>query len=685
MLSFLEGYVRRLDPVVWKTSIILLAAVSGVAVLLTRILGLGPRVMGDELTYSTYSRLLPISDSPVPNYLYLWLFSSTNFCGAEFYSCARLINVGFVVFGAFMLYLIARKLLGFGVSLFLAFASIVGPTSMYAAHFMPDAIFFSASIFFVWLLMTMTESRPSLWTFVLLGLVVGVVSLIKPHGLFLLAPIPAIAVLYSNGTWGRFRAALVAAALSTLGALLVKLGVGFIVAGQTGVALFRSAYGALVPAVQASDQAGPGGEVYFFNLLSEFESLILAAAVLFLVPIAATFLGIRGSQPGDTGPNRRISLTLVVLQIAFLVPVAVFVSQLMSIDSSQALRTQLRYFEFLFLLYPIAALSYLESRYRRTSIPVWIVVTAIAFLSFVWWLEYSDKFLHVYSDATFLPMLARFENWGTPVVLLAFTAALIFGIKKDWAIRVWAFGFLPILVFISVPAMYFDDSIRPDHKPSHLVAAEFTLGTLGADEIKQLIIIGDNRQELDAARFVIGDPSVKRRVVGDPGTFFLESLPENYGWVLVLGQQSLRGYPLQVFEGKGFHLARRDSGNISFFNVEEPGRAIIDFLNIEDLGSLGAWTVADVAAIGLLDSPLAGSRIRIRLEAPRDLLGKEITFRLGSESIAVPVEVVGEPFLVDLGYDNPDFARELFIELPPGSTKTGQYGGLNLTYLELLK
>jgi phosphoglycerol transferase len=684
MLSLLKSHVRRFESVTTKAVVALLGLVFALAILITRVSGLGPRVMGDELTYSTYSRLLPISDSPVPNYLYLWIFSSTNFCGTEFYTCARLLNIWFVVLTALFVFLIARKILGYGPSLFLALASIAGPTSMYAAHFMPDSMFVAASVFFVWLLLRLTESKPSLRTLFALGLAVGVISLIKPHGLFLLASIPAVSTLFANSFRDRVRVAFIATVLSGAGAFLVKLGVGFIVAGQNGLVLFRSAYGTFVPAVQASGESAETDSVDFLqNLFGQFETLILALAVLFLVPIAATLSQVRKLEDGSENGIRRLSLTLAVLQVAFLVPVAVFVAQLIPIDPSQSFRAQLRYFEFLLLLYPIAALGFLKSKHRKNSILGWIALTAVAVLGVFWWLKYEQEFVHVYSDATYLPMLARAGEWGTPVALFALTLALIFGINRDWAIRGWAYGLLPVMVLISVPAMYFDESIRSDTKPAHVVAAEFTVGTLGPEDLNQLIVVGGNRQEADAARFIIGNPNVKRKVVDDLGAFFVESLPIKFGWVLVLGQQSMRGYPLQVYEGNGFHLLRRDSGNISFFNLKEPGRAVIDFLNIEDLGSLGAWTIGDLSAVRLLDSPLSGSRIKIRLEATRGLLGSEIVFRLGGESISVPVEVTGEPFLVDLGFDNPDFARELFIELPPGSTEVGQQAGLNLTYLEL--
>ena len=52
--------------------------------LLIRNAGLYPSVFADEYTYSKLSRLLPLSESSIPGYLYLKLYSVTNSCGDGF-------------------------------------------------------------------------------------------------------------------------------------------------------------------------------------------------------------------------------------------------------------------------------------------------------------------------------------------------------------------------------------------------------------------------------------------------------------------------------------------------------------------------------------------------------------------------------------------------------------------------
>lgn len=681
-ISRMNDAVKTTHPITLKLFALGTVGLIGTLILLTRVLGLGPRVMGDELTYSNFSRLLPISESPVPNYLYLWVFSSTNVCGTEFYSCARLLNVFFVIVTSAFVFLIARRFLSFGASLFLAAMALVGPVSMYSAHFMPDSMFFAFSTAFIWLLIRLSSTELGLRQYLLIGISIGVVSLVKPHGLFLLAALPALVFFYPGSIRDRMQRFITSFIVSTSAALFVKLGIGFIVAGGKGLALFRRAYGDFVPVVQGQlEDQDTSQLVTATSLPDTIQNLVLAVFVFFLVPVFATLIAAISSKGKKLNELQRLSIVLMALLVTFVAVVAVFSFQLGSIDSSQALRVQLRYFEFLLILFPVAALAHSKVPHKGTSWLGALASISIAGLSLVWWFDYSKNYLHVYSDATILPMLVRFHEVGTPIALLAFSLAVLWGIKRDWAIKGWVFGLFPLVVLISIPAMYFDSSIRSEVKPAHVVAAEFTAGTLSVSELDELVVVGASRQQVEATRFIIGNPNVRKRVVNQPSEFSIDSLPPRISWVLFLGEESASSSSIQLFEGRGFQLIARDHGKSTFFDLENPGGVVLEFLGFEDRGPRGAWTQGQLSVIVLMEPPLPGKSIDIAFLATPDLIGKTVVFSLGEEEIQVPIEAAGQTIEIVLNFQNELGYRDLAVFVPESEPRPGTSSGLRFLYL----
>lgn len=203
----------------------------------TRIWGVLPKILGDELIYSTNARHLALADSSVPNYLFNLVFGMTNTCGYGFYTCGKVINMLFLVGFAVFIYLAARLLVEPGMALFVDFLALVGPISAYASYFTPDMMFyFGASIVIYASLRTSDGTALGRWA--LIGLGLGLVTLIKPHALFMIPPILAYVIFLG------IKAGKAAAGKSVLSALVfgaavfaTKFAIGFMFAGQK---VFRS-------------------------------------------------------------------------------------------------------------------------------------------------------------------------------------------------------------------------------------------------------------------------------------------------------------------------------------------------------------------------------------------------------------------------------------------------------------
>ena len=172
--------------------------------LTARIVGVQVSVLADEYLYLLDAHYNGLADAKYPNYLFQLFFSSTKMCGAEFYSCARSINAFFVIFGAVFVYLLAKQIGRTKWLGALAGASaILGSYGTYTAYFMPEAIFNGLIMVFFWALFRFGKSE-SLWVLGAIGTTLGIASLAKPHGLFVVPAILVFLVLWTRATRGKW-------------------------------------------------------------------------------------------------------------------------------------------------------------------------------------------------------------------------------------------------------------------------------------------------------------------------------------------------------------------------------------------------------------------------------------------------------------------------------------------------
>jgi phosphoglycerol transferase len=207
--------------------------------LTVRIVGVQVSVLADEYLYLIDAHYNGLSEAKYPNYLFQWIYSSTKLCGTEFYSCARSINALFVALGAIFIYLLAKHI---GRSKWLgalaAVVAILGSYGTYTAYFMPEAIFNGLMMVFFWALIRFGKSD-NLLVWASIGTSLGVASLAKPHGLFVIPAIVIFVILWTRATKDRW---LVAAALRSVvfvGSVVgSKFLFGYLLAGERALSLF---------------------------------------------------------------------------------------------------------------------------------------------------------------------------------------------------------------------------------------------------------------------------------------------------------------------------------------------------------------------------------------------------------------------------------------------------------------
>ncbi|HWJ94892.1 MAG TPA: glycosyltransferase family 39 protein, partial [Telluria sp.] len=333
----------------WKVGIPA-AALLMLALLTQRHAGLNPAVFADEWFYSKMARLMDLKDAIVPSYLYLWIFRASNACGTGFLDCVRFGNAVFFVSAAPFVFLTARAFTTARVAGLVAVLSLLAPLHLYTAFFMPEALYYFLFCVLGWVALTREQwsaTRKALAG----GVLLGVMSLVKVHALFLL-PALCLFLLFdsagANGGWlRRGLPALLLAAVLMLG---VKFGVGYLFGGKAALTLFGNFYGA---GASAASQR-PLME-FVTPALVNLRGHLMAMAVLLPLPLAMLVHALASGGWRERPYNRLYVYTLLMLGAALGMTV-LYTASIARPDNNEALRLHVRYYSFVFpLLFMVAA------------------------------------------------------------------------------------------------------------------------------------------------------------------------------------------------------------------------------------------------------------------------------------------------------------------------------------------
>lgn len=328
--------------------------------LLLRNEGLYPIVFADELSYSKFARLVPLQDAVLPNFLYFALYRTTNFCGDGFLGCARILNIIFFFFSFPFIYATAKKFTSRHIAGLVAFLTLAGASNSYTAYFMPEALYFFSFWVLVWSLIRLNEGSSAMQWFIP-GAILGVASLIKPHGLFLLPAILVYCLFILSKRVDRKYSHIACSTVSLVVATFAtKLIGGFILAGKNGVTLFGTFYSPYADSTQNRDIQ------YYWTLIKtaalNASGHSLALCFVYAIPVAM-FLRLLIRRNASENPQYSGISPLLILSglvIADLVAVTALFTASIAADSS-VYYLHIRYYFFALPLLLIVAAQELKS------------------------------------------------------------------------------------------------------------------------------------------------------------------------------------------------------------------------------------------------------------------------------------------------------------------------------------
>lgn len=638
--------------------------------------GLYPAIFSDEYIYSTQSRLQPLSQAGIPNYLYLQLFSLTNHCGDGFLDCARIINAILFVAAAPWIYLIARRLMSEGVSIFVSLLAIAGPINSYTAYFMPESFYFLGFWFFSWMLLTLSATADR-WRWFLLGMVYAGTALIKPHSIFFLPTV----LIYMGYVFFLAQALfsrrfLVALFLFIGGAAIIKFGLGYYFAGSHGLSLLGSMYG------NAATASLSGKEKYTPILLLALLSLkghMLAALWLYGLPIllaiaaiARMFLTKNKPAAGDKFIPQSYAKTAVfslLILLNLMCMVALFTALIANSQPWEtAYRLHMRYYNFVLPLFYILIAAALDSEWtvpkKYRYIMGFAVLSLVAYVVKTGLAPYTPSFI----DCPEIYGITINAFYFKAMAFLWALSLLLWMLSERQGLRLYLFIALPLFVFISEYQLVL---VQRGQLQQSLYdkAGIFTKQYLPKDELAHVVIVGSNAAGLFRSLYYLDNTSASFDVIDEGAAYDLSKTPEDKPWVLVVGQHPLIGSDSFVLPMPGFRLIRKSGTDLIDFKMSHWPGLVFDVAGLSFAEPWGTWSDADRVIFKMAQPLPEKFEIHLLAHAFGPNVGSPFELSSGSDSVNFTLSDHDENKIIKMTHA--DGGSVLMIKIPhPISPKT---------------
>ena len=578
----------KLDKAFWQRTAWVVPTV-GLALIwvMSRVGAVLPKIMGDELTYSTNARHLALADSTIPNYLFNIVFSTTNACGYGFYGCAKTINMFFLIGICAVIYLAARLFAGRGISFAVAMLTMLGPISSYVSYFTPDLMFYFATSLVIYFLLKTNEGS-AWWRFALIGVGMGLVTLIKPHGLFMIPPI----VLYALYLAYKANDRRILRALTNVGSFLVatfavKLGLGFVFAGERGLVFFGGNYdGAATKVVassggQAADLVATTVSTASASLASALPTNPVAAAwsfangdwiaplgsqVFYHLAFAMIFFGLpmivllrqfvtAHRSKGATTESDRLAVLVTWSSFVLLAVSAVFVAAAPAWGEELSDRVMVRYYEYILPFIALAAItdSALKAKFSNVSKWVWLGSFTLVFVIAL--PQMNTLVPPLFTDSALIASVLKSGLTLWTFAILTLIALFLWFRNAEHGAKIWAFGMTSIIVLVFAISSYVNMTVPSSVVGIYTNASRWAHDNLTEEQKQGLIVYGNVKPNVQQAQFWLDDASVTGQTFAEGSEVDLTAVPEGT-YILAIGNLTFKGNGTVVHQEDTFLVAK---------------------------------------------------------------------------------------------------------------------------------
>ncbi|MFN3790817.1 DUF7024 domain-containing protein [Massilia sp.] len=650
--------------------LVLTVALAGIACLLfQRNTGLQPSVFADEWYYSKFARLMPLADSMLPSYLYLWLFGASNACGDGFLDCVRIGNLAFFVGGAPFIYLIARRYTGAPAAAGVALLSALAPLNSFTVYFMPESMYYFGFCVLSWVALKGGDWRPAVHALAS-GAVLGLMSQVKVHAIFLL---PALVPFLLAASWLRggpwFLRGVAMAAAATLCTFAVKLGLGWLFAGDAGLSIFGAFY--------ESTRLGTDRMTLLVAALVSARGHLMTLALVYGLPLAMLAYALctqvlrpraTGADPADA--DRRLLHLYTLLMLGAAAGLTVMYTAGLHVEGSrEGLRLHLRYYSFVFPLLLVVAAAALprEARLPEQRERPWLRWTLVAALGAA--LVAALFLLQGYpTNVVDSPDIHRLNVADKYLRILVGLQSLVL---LAWAMRLRA---APLLFLcLALPAAYAAsnravhnhfENLRPPSQTD--LAAKWVHDHVPAAERGQVVVTGVDLSLILRAQFHIDHPDTTTTMI-DFGEVAEYQLPLNKKWMLLLGEYQVPAHIATTVRHTPWYTVLRlpePEPKLSHVKLSDPPdpRVVTSVEGLSKLEPWGRWSNAKRVVIEFAQ-PLP-RRAGVVLTARAYDVNAHLPFKMHLGGQTREFKVGWHQQEIGLHFDTDGTARTLVIDVP---------------------
>lgn len=637
--------------------------------LIFRNLGLYPSVFADEYTYSKLSRLLPLSESSIPGYLYLWLYSHTNYCGDGFLGCAKILNSFLFVAAVPFIYLTSNKTASSGVSLIVSLLAVVGPINSYTAYFMPESFYFLSFWVLCWYLLCL-DPTSSRYRWLTAGLIYGVSALVKPHSIFFLPAISAYIgfVFYQHRNFFS-RPCCFAFAYFLLGAIVTKFGIGFILAGSSGLTIFGPLYGSIA----SSTASGADKYIQLLQLaLVNIKGHLLVLALVYGLPLTIAFgvtthrlfSKVASSDVARTQADQfgKISFLSLIILLNLVCVVALFTASVANSGPYESpYRLHLRYYNFALPLFYIVAAGALSTTIKINKNIRYLAgaIVTICGVYAVWTnlVPYTPS--HV--DSPEIRGLHVDHVYFLVIGGFLISSLALWLVSQRNGLRLYLYLALPLFVAVSTFHVGSEQRNRLE-QDVYDKAGIFTKQYLADEDLSKTVILGSEAGGLFRSLYYLDNANASLEIIQRGADYDLTKLPTGKDWILVIGDHELLGKPFYQIPMNGFALARASGESVLDFKKGAWPGIIRKVKGLSTPELWGTWSQSDIVTFEFAGSLPSEFEIHLVAHAFGPSVDKEFAALVGDDAVKFNLSANDELKIIRL--NNPKGSNTLRFNIP---------------------
>lgn len=533
-----------------------------------------PAVMQDEYIYSTQSRFVAFADQLYPNYLFSFVYSSTNMCGAGFYDCAKSLNAIFFIGTLAIIWLITKNLFGNKTAIFISSIGAISPISIYVSYFMPESMYYFFMTLTIWL--ALRASQNSIWqTWSLVALGLGAASLVKPHAIFVLPAIVLFGLITaaraSDGTWKKaiaFQANLIGAFFA------LKFGLGFAFAGKAGLTIFGGSYQSTIdnfvnnvsqplaaassifltePRAPKEDNLGIFWAVASSQLFAQLCFYLLLAGVPLVLSLrnSAKLFEKRDAFDAKTS----LAFLIAVITVSLVIVVALFEGVVSALGDNHSNRMLLRYSEFLLPFLALLGFLVMQNYLDKFGIRfLCFLAVALGIIYAAAWIPINTE-LHFSDSNTLAGLLSQpWIIWCAAFLALVGISAWLFNQEKGGKIIAWAI--VPSLIAISGIAGQAELLNRVGTEKAYFdIAGQKARVIFDTVKPSEILIVGNERQQVFTTKFWIDKPNL-RDIIVEAGKILNPSELSDSKYLVLVGNVELASDVKVIDQGDGYAIVQ---------------------------------------------------------------------------------------------------------------------------------